>query len=627
MASTHLGDKIIKDNTEALKGVKETLANLAEERKSIAKMSTREGRANKAAVAAAEAQATERAELLGDISGSVHTTAEFVSKSLGMEKGVTRMLSERMTEMAYYNEDIRDSLKHGESAEVQRQMVKLLTEQLETMDNASEQEKMQQKALIEELNENFEQAFDWDKISARADNIFFPLTQKFWQAAEGIRSAAEKIPVVGRLFTEGMVEHYRQGIVKANEIFGDHLSTILAPIDALVKPLKGLFKGMWSIGKTLLSGPSKYEKETAKYTRLTYKATREASKATKKKWLDEKKKSARAFFQKGKDGFGKMFDMVKKGFMLLVPIISSVVSFFTGVIVPFLPVIGLAVAAGLSFGKSISNLMGDWKEISALFNQGSFGEAIKLIVADVFDGLFMIPEWLVNTLLSYFTEFRVDFGKDAIMKLMDDTLKYVYDNFIGPAWDFFDNIMGFFDKIGAIFTKASEYVGGIVTSITDKFKGSFGADFDPDSYPETTAPTPKDPNGPGYKFKFPEDWGSGQIDSMLHQDIIHARRGGYDDAQFYDDILAERDMFGKIPVQKPPQLSIVDKAKAGQSAEQTQATREVSGKLDQTNNNINEGTKVQQQVVANTVNNETIEIKEIPTTPENFAIWQKNGSF
>lgn len=588
------------------------------------KENTKRDKAGKLVKDASIEQKNRRAELR-----ALHTLpvmAESISKNLGAEKGTKRILEDRLAEMAFANKDIRDSLKHGDSDMVQKKMVELLTTQLEKMDGMSKQEKEQQRALIKELETNFKGAFDWDKIGARADNIFFPLTQKFWEAADGMRSAAQQIPIVGRMFTEGMMEHYRQGIAEAHQILGTHMQTILAPIDALVAPIKGVFKTMWSIGKTLLSKPSKYEIETAKYTRLTYQAT-------KKKNKKEKDEKSRSIFRKGKDGFGKMIDMVKKGFMMLVPVISSVVSFFTTVILPFLPVIGLAVAAGLSFAKAISNLMGDWQEITQLFNQGSIGQAIKLIVADVFDGLFMIPEWLVNTLLSYFTEFRVDFGKDAIMKLMDDTLKFVYDNFVGPVWDFFDGVMGFFDKLGAIFTKASEYVSGVVSSITDKFKGSFGADFDPDSYSESTAPTapitptPKDPNGPGYKFKFPTDWGTGVVDQALMQDIVNAKMAGFDDKQFYDDLIETRDMFGKVPVQKPPQLSVVDRAKAGQTAEQTQATKDVSDKLDQTNNNITEGTRVNQQVVANTVNNQTVEVKEIPTTTENFAIWQKNGSF
>lgn len=655
--------------------------------------------------------------------------AESISKNLGMEKGTKRIMTERLSEMAYYNRDVADALKHGNSGEVQEKMVNLLTDQLETMKFADEHEKAQHKVLIQELKDNAE-GFDWDKINANAENIFFPLTQKFWEAAEGMRIAATNIPVVGRLFSEGMVEHYRQGIAEANQILGSHMQTILAPIDALIGPIKGLVKGSWKIAKTLLSGPSKYEKSTAKYTRLTYQATIKDAVERRKNWLAEKRAKAGEIYNKGKEGLMKM---LKKLFTdVVVPLVAFGIGFFitffkelrvqfkafvnvfqavarvtdkifgaSGKMTNLMAWFGKIFGQGGKFAKIGEFFIKNFQKLSDFFAKfakfftssakfakffkiGRFvgklaGKALAPLIMlwkfvqgfdrikEVFqkEGLLMairntlrnfagsvlsvvasIPEMLINALLSLFTDFRVDFGKQAIMDWINNATEWVFNTITWPLFstlgEMYDEVIAFFVGIGAVFTKIKDglldafpkivdglinfvmtffgKIGEVFTKIKDGLTGAVGKIFgglgslfgfggdDDEEEPKKLSDTEQ------LRKDYAKGIKDGSIDPSLSfgvYQVMHNRNEA---------------LYGKS-VGSSPDLTAGPKAKTAQTQRGIDAQNATGAKLDTVNNNITDNTQAQ-QVTQNILNaNISGGEKEIPTDNSDLGIMFNNAVF
>ena len=70
-----------------------------------------------------------------------------------------------------------------------------------------------------------------------------------------------------------------------------------------------------------------------------------------------------------------------------------------------------------------------------------------------------------------------------------------------------------------------------------------------------------------------------------------------------------------------------EKIKAMRIKEQIDIQKGVREKLDETNNNINQNTKMQQQVVQNIQNNKIVKEREIPDQTESAAVVFHNGAW
>ena len=163
-----------------------------------------------------------------------------------------------------------------------------------------------------------------------------------------------------------MMEHYRTAWGDLQNVFTQHLGTILAPIDALVGPFKALGKGMFIMTKALFTGPTAYEKSVVQYLKkiaghtentddtaqlslkeraknwvnmkiwmaklwLGFKAHQAWQKAQalweKKRWFKEKKdaikEKAREFYGKAKTGAGDMIGKIIQGLIRFGPILKG----------------------------------------------------------------------------------------------------------------------------------------------------------------------------------------------------------------------------------------------------------------------------------------------------------------
>lgn len=588
--------------------------------------------------------------------------AESISKNLGMEKGTKRILEDKLSEMVHKDKNISDALKHGSSGEVQEKMLGVLLDQLEAMKGMTAAEKAQHEVLIRELRDNAD-IMDWDKIQEKGNSVFFPLTQKFWEVAEGIRMAATKIPVFGRLASEEMIEHYRQGIEEIGGIFQTHMSTIMAPMDAILGPLKAVGKSMFAIGKTLLSDPSTYEKETAKYTQKTYEVLSGQKEETKKhwktqvrewfsdkmdrfrawrsqvkhwldakrvllaiflqqkkqwlidkkdaaaQWLEDKKQmikdKAGQIYQKGKDGLGWIFKQLMKIGPLLISGLTWLGTFITGTLIPALPMIAGFVLLAVTIGKIFMNLFNDAGKFKEMFKAGDWAGMAQLFAADILDGILFIPEMITNWILGLFgSDFRVDFGKDAILRMFEDLNAFIFEWFTEPLFNIIDSIGDFFNKVGEIWTKIKDGLTGAIGTIFSKIGSIFGVgDGEEEGKPLSRK---------GF---------SGQSEGVI--DIAgELYVPGKPLSERQKDVLRTSKSMGN---QLPHGITDKDIAVAKQQQAQIDVVTTTGKKLDAVNNSLTENNSQQQVIIQNIQNSSRKEKpREIPTDTSDLGIMFNN---
>lgn len=632
---------------------------------------------------------------LSTFAGNSTKTAEMVSVKLGQDEAFQRELSHQMVEMFNEDKEARIVWQKGNQQEKALMLKQMKEEAIERL-NLDERQKMLYMGAIER---------GWDKLSdnigdivEKASNPLQPLIDNMIRSVDDMRhSVVKRFPNALRFLSDEMVEHYKTGAREIGGAFQKDMSTILAPIDALLGPAKAVIKTLFIVGKTLLNHPTKHEKETAKVQREIRDAVKQRNKDARseatKNWMERQKEKAMALYNKSTDigqqiweffkkyvipivalGVGVVvgyFDTAKKAFGSFLSVFSFVGKAFKGwfgegsaifklfseggrfakigekftrafnwfgKFTPYLERVAPKLFnLGKVFGKLVMplqmlwNFFKDFGKIKELFAKGDIAGIIKHIAASILDPIFDIPEMIVNGLSWLFgSEFRVDFGKDAIMKWIDDATKWIFDNFTDPVFtwigEMIDETAAFFGKIGEVFTKIKDGLLGAMGTIWDKATSwipGFGGE-------EET--TPKKESGGGYKFKYPADWMKGTapysqaFDRVLMKEIVLAKETGADTESFYNSLMKDRAEFNK-PIPTTPSLQEVPKAKAKAQSEQTAATEALGAKMDATNSNLEKNTEAQNTIINNIVSQPKEKQDNIPTDVHDIGVMMNNAVF
>lgn len=157
-----------------------------------------------------------------------------------------------------------------------------------------------------------------------------------------------------------------------------------------------------------------------------------------------------------KDGFVfKLFsETLPRKFTLLQRVgtrISAVISRISGIfsgIVKALSESG-AFKFGVVVGKMLFWFRFLFDSIKTIFSDMSIRDKILGVSAKLLSLIAEIPQWITNGLLALFgSEFRVDFGKDAIIDAVNRFSDWLFPNFTVPVLDFFTiDIPNFFKRV------------------------------------------------------------------------------------------------------------------------------------------------------------------------------------
>jgi hypothetical protein len=551
-------------------------------------------------------------------------TAQIVSKYTGAEEAMTREMSHQMSLMFKEDKDLRHAYQKADKA-TQAEMLKSIQE--EALDRLK-LDKVQRKEFenaIKKSNENTAEAID--SIIEKSEKMMFPIGAELMRALDGFRhNIVEKFPEsISTFFSDAMMEHYKTGMKEIGGHFQTHMKTILAPVEALTGPLFAIGKTMFTIGKTLFSGPTKHEKETAKVQREIRdsikglnRETKKSFLAQKKQWAIEKadklKEGAKGLYKKGSEGF---MGMLKKIGPLIMSALSTVGGFISGTLLPALPAIAGFVAMAVSVGKIAMNLINDAGKLGEMLMAGDIAGFARLLTADILDGLLFLPEMIINGILSLFTDFRVDFGKEAILQAIDDMTAWVFDNITVPVMDFFTiTIPQAFTELGASLTewfmKIPDALSGMFTEMVD-----------------------------GLVMLF-ENFSIANLGTMIWNNIVNMLKVATAGLPFglgdkigaaLDGVKGTMDTgveeTANVSKSVPPTPSTTDatKAQAAKVKEQVAVQKGVKQELDKTNETLTENNQNQQVIIQN-MNTEVKETpSDIPSDNSDLGIMFNNSVF
>jgi hypothetical protein len=187
---------------------------------------------------------------------ALHETITKMANEIGRSTAIARGAQKNLEDVFYKNKELVDIYKKDATKGKQ-----LLDKHI----------KNQAKALAmvtgfkaEVLEKQIKASVDMRKAMEESQKPLFAMKRSMMEMAKNMQHNLKKWPVLGRFFTDAMVEHYRGIAKEINHIFSHHMKEILKPVEILLEP----FKTMWKIGGILFKffkdpKPTLTEKRTA----------------------------------------------------------------------------------------------------------------------------------------------------------------------------------------------------------------------------------------------------------------------------------------------------------------------------------------------------------------------------
>ena len=108
---------------------------------------------------------------------------------------------------------------------------------------------------------------------------------------------------------------------------------------------------------------------------------------------------------------------------------------------------------GRVLGKLVFPLMATYQIIRGMISGDTIRDKILQASAGVLSLVTQIPEWIVNGILSLFTDFRVDFGREAIANAVNRITDWVFQYVTVPVMNFITKTLpNILSSIGNFFT-------------------------------------------------------------------------------------------------------------------------------------------------------------------------------
>jgi hypothetical protein len=478
------------------------------------------------------------------------------SNNIGEQIAQQREIQKNFTAYAAGNRNLLQALKKDKTGKVQEAMVK-------EMALAMKKTTTHGLKSVKELEKMVRSNINIEKATEDASDVFYGIKSTMSEMKDGMLDALERSPIIGGMFTAEMREHWKSGFDEIKHVTEHHFKEIMKPVEILVAPLKGMIKIGMIVYKMLKNRkPTEIEKRTAYHQQRMEHAFSQMNKtlyklfgvgkkqadimedAEKKKdrEVESKKKNlfigigaliagvAAGFMKQVHDAFkgiinpllwlGKMMDkgvmrvaewMSKSQVKILsffgdtfkflrgittkiTDALSRIGKFFTsGPIGKFMFRIGRVLGAAIQPLMIAWNFIKDWKTLAEQFStMWQDGKFFGTVAANILDVILMIPEMIINGILSLMgSDFSVDFGKEAILEMISNMTNGLSD----MIWSWFGT-----DK--------------------EPSTGGFGADFDPDSYPE---PVKNVPDRTEQRNAVEREKVKHEVEKQKHEKMMHEK--------------------------------------------------------------------------------------------------------
>jgi len=225
-----------------------------------------------------------RSEKYKDLGGQISNLAGTISKSLGAEEAYKRTLSEMVIDEIRENKEIAKVYKTGSAEDKDVVFDQMFNKLREVLEKNNPEDKDLIENAIKELTDTH-----MDELVSKSENMFHPLIKQLKSTAGAVRKQMQNIPLIGRLMSDEMTEHWRSA---GKDILGEmntHLGSILKPIDVLVGPFRSIGKSLMVAFKSLTSGPTEYEKSVVVYLKKIAGDVSEDRSVGIKGWMEQKK--------------------------------------------------------------------------------------------------------------------------------------------------------------------------------------------------------------------------------------------------------------------------------------------------------------------------------------------------
>ncbi len=453
----------------------------------------------------------------------------------------------------------------------------------------------------------------------------YPLTKSFDNLLVTFQKDMQSIPGMQRAFSDDMMVHYKNGFNSFKDSVVKGFAPILAPLDAIVGPFTGIAKGMFTLGKTFMSGSTDLEKSQAdSLSTLEDIAT--------KTW-EQKKKDDSITESGDKDtGMKKYFKKMMYAVGFAIGALSGMI--YQYIIAPFKVIgIGIKALSGILMPKTTKKV-GKWfKSVGKWFDGiGDFFKNFKKV-----GGIFAKLQKIMKPFMPFIKGLKSGFALgmkwlfwplQVIMSLFDfmkgfkNTEGSIADKIMGGLAEVF---IGFFELpirlLSWVFEKIMGMFGIEVTGVADDAMGAIRDFFG---------------NIIGW-VKTLGGWIAGVASSFWNilksvwNGYVNTVEGVLDLIPFVDaDLSALK--FDETTTEKsvaPIDTAADGKVKAAAQAEQVKNGREQSNAMGVAYKGIEKTNDMMRQVINN---NQTNIVQgdlrdDIPTDPENMGALMMNKSW
>jgi hypothetical protein len=382
------------------------------------------------------------------------------------------------------------------SSEDQESLVKEVMDEIhknlkESMGDLYEQDKV----FIDNATDSVSGSMD--SVVEQGKNMFYPLIRTFNNIGHAVQKELQHIPLMGRMFTDEMTEHWKGAFGEIKGIFSQHMSAIFAPLDVLIGPFKALGKSAMVLFKAMNSGPTEYEKSVVEYLKRIAGIMEEGNEDSERNWKqslkDKAKEKAQSFYQNDPDMLDRIEKWFISGSMMVVAAVGLLIGATVGkILLPF-QVLFKAVNAIIPLGGMkgfITPIVTFFKGLVEMAAPiGTFLTQLPLVgnmfakfgqYLGTFFSAFQVgfkhlawPLQIVMSLIDFIKGFRNTEG-DMLDKIMGG-LKQVVIGFIEMpirmlSW-LFEKVMGFFGvEITGTADKIMEGVSLLMDFITGWWK-------------------------------------------------------------------------------------------------------------------------------------------------------------
>jgi hypothetical protein len=191
----------------------------------------------------------------------LHKTIKMMADDIGRNTAISRTAQQTLTDMFHGNRELVDIYKKDSS--MGQELVNVAIRDMAKAMSTS------QRLPIELVEKQIRATIEVSEAMKDSQQVMYSMNKSLKNMAHSIQHNLKKWPVLGRFFSDAMMEHYKTIAGDIQDIFKEHMSDILKPIEILIGPFKALFKIGGILFKLLQNPkPTMAETRTARWQNI-----------------------------------------------------------------------------------------------------------------------------------------------------------------------------------------------------------------------------------------------------------------------------------------------------------------------------------------------------------------------